>query len=54
MTLYQDRYIERPTHKVDDVELSEAFDLEELGAAYKTQRVRIKQCNDQLGEHDGR
>jgi hypothetical protein len=38
------------TAPVEIVELSQDFDLPELGAAYKSQRIRALQCNGQLAE----
>jgi len=49
----RDRYVpvpERMTAPVEIVELSGNFDVFELGAAYKAQRIRALQCNGQLAE----
>jgi hypothetical protein len=51
--IVRDRYVPVPewmTALVEIVELSADFDLPELGAAYKSQRIRALQCNGQLGE----
>lgn len=41
---------ERMTAPVEIIELSPDFDVYELGAAYKAQKVRALQCNGQLQE----
>ena len=49
----RDRYVQVPdtlTQPVEIVGLSEDFDVYELGAAYKAQKVRAMQCNGQLTE----
>ena len=49
----RDRYVPAPetlTTPVEIVELSESFDVYELGAAYNAQKVRAMQCNGQLAE----
>ena len=49
----RDRYVQVPdtlTQPVEIVGLSEDFDVYELGAAYKAQRVRAMQCNMLLSE----
>jgi hypothetical protein len=49
--IVRDRYVSVPewmTAPVEIVELSADFDLPELGAAYKSQRIRAQQCNGQL------
>jgi hypothetical protein len=49
----RDRYVtvpERMTEPVEIIELSSNFDVFELGAAYKAQRIRAMQCNGQLLE----
>jgi hypothetical protein len=38
------------TKPVEIIELSPDFDVYELGAAYKAQKVRALQCNGQLSE----
>jgi len=51
VTLYADRFVAIPTQMTQPVEiivLSRDFDLPELGAAYKAQRVRAQQCNGRL------
>jgi hypothetical protein len=51
--IVRDRYVSVPewmTAPVEIVELSQDFDLPELGAAYKSQRIRALQCNGQLAE----
>ena len=51
--MVRDRYVSVPeslTQPVEIVGLSEDFDVYELGAAYKAQRVRAMQCNGQLSE----
>jgi hypothetical protein len=52
----RDRYVpvpERMTAPVEIVDLSGNFDVFELGAAYKAQRIRALQCNGQLAEIAG-
>jgi len=54
--IYVDRYVpvpERMTQPVEIVELSRNFDVYELGAAYRAQKVRASQCNGQLAEIAG-
>jgi hypothetical protein len=49
----RDRYVSVPeamTKPVEIVELSADFDVYELGAAYKAQKVRALQCVGQLNE----
>jgi hypothetical protein len=49
----RDRYVSVPaamTAPVEIVDLSSSFDVFELGAAYKAQRIRALQCNGQLAE----
>jgi propanediol dehydratase large subunit len=49
----RDRYVSVPeamTKPVEIVDLSSAFDVFELGAAYSQQRTRTIQCNGQLAE----
>ena len=51
--IVRDRYIPVPewmTAPVEIIELSVDFDLPELGAAYKAQRIRAQQCNGQLAK----
>lgn len=52
----RDRIVSVPewmTQPVEIIELSPDFDLPELGAAYKAQKVRAEQCNGQLAEIAG-
>ena len=52
-TLYQDKYVpiaDGLVAPVEVVELSEDFDLPELGAGFKACIVRVKQCNGKLSE----
>lgn len=49
----RDRYVPLPeslTRPVEIIELSPDFDVFELGAAYKAQRVRFLQCQGKLAE----
>ena len=51
--LTKDRIVSVPeslTKPVEIIELSPDFDVYELGAAYKAQKVRALQCNGQLSE----
>jgi len=52
----RDRYVAVPaelTKPVEIVELPDGFDVYELGAAYKSQKVRAMQCNGRLAEIAG-
>jgi hypothetical protein len=49
----KDRIVSVPeslTQPVEIVDLSQDFDVYELGAAYKAQKVRALQCNGKLAE----
>jgi hypothetical protein len=51
--LTKDRFVSVPdtlTEPVEIIELSPDFDVYELGAAYKAQKVRALQCNGKLAE----
>lgn len=51
--MVKDRYVPIPeslTQPVEIIELREGFDVYELGAAYKAQKIRAIQCNGLLAE----
>lgn len=51
--MVRDRYVPIPeslTQPVEIVELPARFDVYQLGAAYKAQKIRAMQCNGLLAE----